>query len=336
MLKKTIKFFFVLFFLVNLSFGIFSQASTIIPLRELEEPGYLKANEKFLFISDKFKVKIYSLKDFKLIKTIGGKGEGPGEFKGYPVPQILSDSIMISSPHKVSFYDFSGNLKKEKKAKISSSVIKKIDNKYISDSRSLEPDDFYLIYNLYDSDFIKEKELYKGKWMLHKGRKRDLFEIYFFDVYDNKIIFAHGAGFKIEILDEFGNNLHTIELERSRIPFTDKDMKKICADLEKNIKNKGFVQVIKERAIIPKFYPDIRTGRVADGKIYVITYLKKDGRSECLVFDMKGKQLETIFIPLRDISPILPPSFTIDNNHLYQIVENLDEEQWELVIDKIE
>jgi hypothetical protein len=54
------------------------------------------------------------------------------------------------------------------------------------------------------------------------------------------------------------------------------------------------------------------------------------------IFNLDGKQLKRTFIPLRDTSPINTPPFTIYNNHLYQLIENFDEEQWQLVIDKID
>jgi hypothetical protein len=315
---------------------VYSQESKVIPLKELDNPRYLIANKNLLLIEDNQTVKMIAMKDFKLIKSIGGKGEGPGEFNGFPYPQILSDSILIGSVHKVSFFDFEGNLIKEQKTKLISTNIKKINNKYISYSIKMEEDDFYISYNIYDSDFKKEKVLYKGKWSIHKGKKRDFFEIYFYDVHDDKIIFAHREGFKIEILEKGGKNLHTIKLAPPKIPFTDKDMKNIFEEMEKNFKDKEFVQSMKRKAIKPEYYPDIRTCRVADGKIYVLTYKKKEGFSECLIFNMKGEQLNRIFIHLRDTSPITTPPFTINNGHLYQLVENVDKEQWQLVIDKIE
>ncbi|MFC2140949.1 hypothetical protein ACFLQP_01450 [Acidobacteriota bacterium] len=314
---------------------LYPQSSKIIPLKELENPYYLIANKDLLLIQENHKVRMYAMKDFKLVKNIGRKGEGPGEFRGSPYPQILSDSIMISSAYKVSFFDFSGNLIKEKKTRIIYPV-KKINSKYVSASVKRGNDDFYLSYNLYDADFKKEKVLYKGKWSIHKNRKRDLFEIYFFDVHDNKIIFAHREGFQIEVLDEKGNNLHTIKMAPPKIPFTDKDMKQIFEDMEINFKNKGYVQSMKKRGIKPEYYPDIRTCRAADGKIYVVTYLKENERSECLIFTLKGQQLKRTFIPLRDTSPINMSPFTIYNNHLYQLIENFDEEQWQLVIDPID
>jgi len=312
-----------------------AQETLTINLDELDNPQYLTANQNFLLITDNHTVKMYGMKHFKLIKTIGKKGEGPGEFISLSYPQILSDSIMISSENKVSFFDFSGNLIKEKKTKSLRPIIKKINDKYVTDSIQREKNDFYISYNIYNPDFSMKTVFFKGKWMIHMGGKRDLFEIYFFDVYYNKIIFAHREGFDIEILNENGKTLHSIKLSPTRIPFTTRDMDYIIKDMESNTKNKGYVQYIKNQTIKPVYFPDIRTCRVADGKIYVVTYLKQKGRSECLIFNLEGRQLKRVFIPLRDTSAIRMPPFTIHNDRLFQLIEDVDNEQWNLVIDKI-
>ena len=316
--------------------GFTSQPPVIIELNELENPGYLVANQDLLIIADNQKVRMYTMKDIQPIKTIGRKGEGPGEFRGEVCSQILSDSIMIGSAGKVSFFDFLGNLIREQKTRMNRINVKKINNKYISDSIDVKKDDLYISYNIYGSDFNREKTFLTGKWLMQRNRKNDLFEIYFFDVYENKIVFAHRQGFKIEILNEKGGNLYTIKMDRPRIPFTDKDMNQIIKDLEVNTKNKRYVQYIKEGCRIPKYFPDIRTCRVADGKIYVLTYLKEGGCSECLIFNMKGRKLKRIFIPLKDTSPLNTPPFTINDGRLYQLVDNFEKDNWQLIINKIE
>lgn len=313
-----------------------AEALKIIDLEELETPGYIISDGKILLIEDKSRVRMYDIKDFKLLKTIGGMGEGPGEFKSFACPQILSDSIMISSVQKVAFFDFSGKLVKELKTRSNNTMIKKTGNKYIRDQIIRGEDDFYIAYNLYGPNFNLEKEIYKGRWMLHKGGKRDLFEIYFYDVFQGNIIFAHREGFKIEILDKNANNIYTIIEKPSPIPFTDEDLERAFNEMSANTKRKAYVEFLRKKASKPDVYPAIRTCCAADGKIYVITYLKKDGQSECLVYDMKGKRLKRLFIPLRDFTPLVLPLFTISKNHLYQLIENDEKEVWQLVIDKIE
>ena len=333
-MNKTIKFLTTyIFFLTNIYACLLS--STTI-LNDLYNPQYIVVDKKFLLIEDNLKIRMYSAENIKLIKTIGRKGEGPGEFIGYPYPQILHDSIMISSVGKISFFNFSGDLMNEQKTKLVTPFVKKLNNKYISHSIKIEKDDFYIQYNIYSSNFSKELTFYKGKWLLHRDGKRDLFEIYFFDVYNGKIVFALRKGFKIEILDKKGSILYTIEQPPKNIPFKHKDMENIFKYMDVHNKNKGFVRAMKRKCIKPKYFPEIRKCIVSDGKIYVVTYLKEKERSECIIFNMQGQQLKRTFIPLRVASPIARPPFTINNYELYQLVENVENEHWELVINKIE
>jgi hypothetical protein len=313
-----------------------ARESAIINLEELENPQYLVASKKFLLVEDNQNVKMYAMKDFRFIKKIGRRGEGPAEFKSFALPQVLADSIMISSQGKVSFFNFSGELLREKRTKLSRYIIRKLRDKYIGDALKREKDDFYVAYNLYDSEFSKLKEFYRRKWLIHRDGTRDLFEIYFFDVYDNKIIFAHNQGFNIEILNDKAERLHTIKLTPPRLPFTGEDMDGIIKDMMKNVKNKSYVRSLETRSIRPQYFPAIRKCLLADGKIYVITYVKKNGRSECYIFNMEGRQLKKIFIPLRDTSPMVAPPFAISGGRLFQVIENEEEEEWRLVVDKIE
>lgn len=310
-------------------------APKVIDLEDLESPGYVITDGKILLIEDKSRVRMYDMKNYKPLKTMGGKGEGPGEFKDFAFPQILSDSIMISSVGKVAFYDFSGNLVKEQKTRSNRTSIKKIGDKYITYSIGRGKDDFYISYDLYGPNFSKEKSFHKGDWMIHMGGKRDLFEIFFYDVFQDKIIFAHRKGFKIEILDKNANILYSITETPDPVPFTDQDMDRAFTEMAANTKRKAYVEYLRKKTEKPDNYPAIRTCRVADGKIYVITYLKEEDQSECLIYDMEGKRLKRVFIPLRDVSPLVLPVFTIDKSRLYQLIENHEKDLWQLVIDRI-
>jgi hypothetical protein len=331
-----------MFYLMMLCLPLFNiaadQNSSVIVLNGLDNPSYIIACKNFLLIEDNLALKMFGMKDFKPIVFFGKAGEGPAEFMGdFAWPQILPDSIFVGSLSKASIFDFSGKLLKEQKTKLSHPFIKKINDKYVSFSYEKGKDDFYFLFNIYDSNFVKTNTFYRGKWIIHKGGKRDFFEIFFFDVYDDKIIFAHRDGSAIEILNGKGQSLQKIKLDLPRIPFTDNDMNQMFKDMGNGEQSMGYVQNLRESGIKPDYYPSVRTCRVADGKIYVITYLKQNSKSECLVYDLKeGKKLKRLFIPLRNISINVAPIFTIMSGRLYQLVEDFDNEQWQLLIDRIE
>jgi hypothetical protein len=74
---------------------------------------------------------------------------------------------------------------------------------------------------------------------------------------------------------------------------------------------------------------------VTDGKIYVHTFIEKDGKTGFLIFDTKGKFLEKQFLNVYLKKMLEPYPFTIKNGKLYQLVENIDEEEWELFMTDI-
>jgi hypothetical protein len=70
---------------------------------------------------------------------------------------------------------------------------------------------------------------------------------------------------------------------------------------------------------------------VTDDRIYVLTYKQKDGTTEMIIMDLKGKEEKRLFVP------VVPPvgmdyyvKHDIYKGHMYRLVENVDDETWEL------
>ena len=75
---------------------------------------------------------------------------------------------------------------------------------------------------------------------------------------------------------------------------------------------------------------------VADKKVYIQTYLKENGKDEFFIYDLNGKFLKRLFLPVVYRNSLKPFPYTIMNNRLYQLIENEDAEVWELHAEKIE
>jgi len=321
-----------LLLIVGTGYGFAKDGTRVVDLLELENPFYFQAGKGLLAMQDNERLRLYSLKNFKLLKSIGKKGEGPGEFLYAPLPQILDDGIMTSSSNKIGFYTFSGKLIEEIKTPYNPGMVKKIGNRYLGQKIEKGSKDFVISYNLFNKNLKVEKVLHTGDWLVHKNRKNDIFEIFFYDVHRERIIFAHRKGFVIEILDGTGKNLHTIRREPEKIPFTGEDYDNLLAFLEESSQTRGRAMYIKKKCAKPDYFPAIRTCVTADGKIYVITYKRKDDTSECLVFDLEGKLEKEIYIPLSTTFGLLPPRITIHQGHLYQLIEDLEKEVWQIHI----
>jgi hypothetical protein len=67
--------------------------------------------------------------------------------------------------------------------------------------------------------------------------------------------------------------------------------------------------------------------------MYVATYNHRGTEVEFLVFDLKGKFLEKVFIDIKGEAPLnVPYLYTIFNGKKYQLIENVEEEEWEMHI----
>ena len=73
---------------------------------------------------------------------------------------------------------------------------------------------------------------------------------------------------------------------------------------------------------------------VTDDRIYILTYKKQQENTECLIFDLKGKEQKRVYLPLPQVYGTEIPIFGILNNCFYYLVENEDEETWELHVKK--
>ena len=89
-------------------------------------------------------------------------------------------------------------------------------------------------------------------------------------------------------------------------------------------------------------FPPIRDILVKEGKIYVRTFITKDDKEKYHILDLKGKELKTVFLPkpmpasyITRLANRPVRFFDIANDRFYYIVENEDEEEWELHIEPI-
>ncbi len=326
----------VLMFTFNLSAKIKIQKLII---KDVFKPHTITINDKIMVIADNYTLKLFKKDGDKFnstpFKTFGKRGEGPQEFKEFPFPQILKDEIMVSSLGKVLFYNFKGNLIKEQKTNIRTPLVKYLDGKFVSNSISRKDKTLFISYNVYSSDFTNNKSFHESEWCIQPGKKRTLFETYFFDTYQDKAIFAYyNDEPKIGIVDKNAKIIRNIILKTNRQVFNSKDMKNIINSLKNNSADTSYLEFIKKTRQ-PKYFPYIRYCKVDKDKIYVFTYKKKNNLTQCLVYNFKGKEIKRCFVPIKETTLLDKAIFTVYNNTLFQLIEDIDKEEWFLHISKI-
>ncbi len=330
----------VLLLLTNVIF-----AAKVLTLGDLNRPFYLKADDSRLYISDGPTVSIYSLKDFLLIKKIGRVGEGPQEFKvsfrnsrGVMISLTDEGDFLVNSINKVSFFTSDGEFLSETRTNGTGTRFRAVGhNKYVGEAFLTEKNITYNIRNLYDADFVRGKELYRRQSSYQA--KGSLNPFYFIspgvEIYKNKI-YINGIDNQIYVFDDNGKTLNTLTFQYERLKVTGKDKKRIDHWYRTFMQMKKHYPKIKGRIEFPEYFPAIRMFNVADEKIYILTYKKKDNMSECVILDVKGNFLEKKMVPFAEKDERVWCPYTIKNGTLYQLIEDEKKQEWELHVTELE
>lgn len=317
-------------------------AEKIAALPELARPAILIVENDRVFVLQDTTVLIYSLKDFKLIHKFGKAGEGPGEFvynanNGRPMSMSLyKKNILVNSFGRISYFDKFGKFIKERKVTADALLIP-IQDKFvgigpINDGPGRQP----LGFRLFEQDLKKWKVLYLSDLDVGNRIREFLLPIVTFTynpVYKDKIyINTSTSEFIIDVFDSSGKKLYTIKKDYKNIP-TPSDYKQTCLEWFKNSPRfKRAYEMIKQMVKVRDHFPAIRDMQIVDDIIHVITYKRKGDQWECILLDLKGKELGRTFILLDKYIPFTfyPILYSSYKGNMYTLVENIDEEEWEL------
>jgi hypothetical protein len=325
--------------MICILFAIMSYAQEVkvktAVLPQLMSPEAVQANSENLYITDGFSIKIISLKNFQLKKTFGRRGEGPQEFKGYILAYVFPEYVFVNNPGKVSYFTLDGNFIKEIRTTHIFGRFKPLGNEhFVGYSYSRKDKIRYESIYIFDSNFNKVKEIYKRKHFLEKNGAINLIEERppFFCVADDKV-FLDGVDGVIYVYDKTGKQVGAVRHDYERIAFTAVHKKRFVDFLKKNNSTREYYGANRERFTYPDYFPPIRMFHVSSGNIYVMTNKETAGKNEFIIFDMNGKVLKKLFIPVAPFEESMIPLFyTIDNGKLYHLVDNEETEEWEVRI----
>jgi hypothetical protein len=347
MIKKSTIMMLAIFFAVFGTVSVFAAGpaadTKVIPMPDLLKPEGLTLDDTQMYITEGTNIYIYSLEDFKLVKKFGKKGEGPKEFMinpFMPTPLRLSkqgDDLMVHSSGKVSWWTKDGAYIKEIKTPTAfMRDVQAFGNKIVG-IRITVGQERIMILSAYDDKFKELKELIRvdQPWQQGKGT-RVLETTMATAVYDNKLYMAWGQDFSITVFDADLKELKVIKREEKRRKVTETFKKDVTDHMKTDPSTRDFFAMLKP-IIVPEYFPAI-AGMIGTGnKLYVMTFQEyEDENGECLIMDLDGKLLKRVFLPLKMATPIMPYPFAIHKGFLYQVIEDVEEEEWSLHITKIE
>ncbi|MCP5053745.1 MAG: hypothetical protein GY940_41650 [bacterium] len=343
---------FILLFLLLLPAVFSLYPADIIPLPGVFNPDSIALGENHIYITAFPTVYIYTLKDFKLIKQFGKKGEGPNEFNRFAVANAREDYLMLGDRNRVLFYTKAGDYIKEIKAR---SILYwgavPLAKGFAGKSRVTEDHIQFENLNIYDSKLEKVNEVCRYRFFYQVqggGKKCDAMAVrgLQFQVHQDKVFFTPGKDFIIDVFDQSGKKLHTIEHKYKKIKMTEADKSRYHDYFRTALPWKRMYQAqFKNEIYFPDHLPAIRTFIAADKKLYILTYEVKEGKSKFVILNLKGKLLKEVWVPFdqgdewfhyslfKTVSKASPnPTFTIKNSNIYRLMENQEEESWELHI----
>ncbi len=305
---------------------------------DLLKPFMLRASRRYIYVSDDYCIKVYSLKTYKLQWTIGKKGNGPGEYRISPAIQLLpSGRVFITDPGKYVLTEPNGNIVKEKTTHMRLMDLRLIGDNFVARHMTFKDGHLFSEITIIDHEFKPVKNLYKKK----KPAPTDLDRIISgFKIVDNildiacykeKTFLARGEkGFYYEIYDNRGNLLSIVNKTYEKLPIPKKDK---VFWIERFRRSRGmrkhwphFKKLVKNfDDLFPKYYPAMQGIFVSDGTVYLKTYKRQNDLEEYVILDIEGNIRKRIFLPSA------PPNlFSFKDNRFYYLVENDDEEVWEL------
>lgn len=319
-------------FIFILQISIYGNREEIIP--ELNNPTNMIVDSERIYISDFPKIKIFDRNTLSLIKEFGTKGEGPQEFLAYVFFELSGERLIVDSQGKHSYFTKNGDYLNEKKF-TSGGRFKLLGSNFASYGIMQEEKTSFQSVDIYDSRFKKIKVLYKFPyWYQEQGPLKG---IHILDYYrtialtsGNRLVVRKIDDFEFRIYDEKGIKLTSIRRNYERIKFTEKDKGQYYKYFRSKPDFRPYYESQKHLIKFYSHYPAVRDYFLCNDLIYIFTYLKKRGKTEFFVYDLNGMFIKQVFADLNFIDIIdIGPTWII-GDQIFQLVENEDEEEWEL------
>ncbi|MEN8223140.1 MAG: hypothetical protein ABFR36_07750 [Acidobacteriota bacterium] len=294
---------------------------------------YIDGND--LYAIDGEGVKHFSIRDMELKRIIGKKGEGPGEYKGFPRVKITHDQIMITGFTKILFFSRNGEYINEVKKPVnySANIVGKnilvtesdIDskNRLAKSSVWVSDKNFNKIRDLYSYERklpeIPEKKSVKLKF------DRELFHSLPIAVTgdENIYVYRKSKNFSIDIYNSMGDKVRTLKREVTLVKITEEFKKNFIAFMDQNRVKVNDGVSFDWNYIFTEYIPPITYLRVQDNKLYITTYDKTGKNKKISMMDMNGKILKKGMVPLKYKS-------VMDEDKIYYMIDNENDEVWEL------
>ena len=197
-----------------------------------------------------------------------------------------------------------------------------------------DEDTLYKVVYLYDSKFEKIKELFRKEFAFQRAKGR--FRVYGTPVDywtgNNKVFICGKEDFIIDVFDGDGKQLASLKEDYEKIKLSENHKNGVYDFFKTHPYYKSRYEWFKKQLVFPDYFPAIRDFFISQQKIFVRTYRKKEDKTEFFIFDMNGKLIKKRFLPIIERNVQISFPFWIYDGMLYQLYDNPEKENWELLV----
>lgn len=322
--------------------GVFSFAEVAVVMPEIDNPLTMAVDDQQIYVVQKAEIFVYSAKDYKFKFKFGQAGEGPKEFKTSPggegvmvFPQ--KDALVINSPGKLSLYKKDGKFIKEMKLPpgLGSNLLQPVGDNYVSMNIAVKmTGEISAIADLFDADLNKIKGIYHKKMMSLNNMEFPPKNFVCYAQGNRFVILEMSDDVSVGIFDETGKQVASIKEKTEKLDVYEGYKERVYETYKTMPDTKPVFEMLKSRIKFLNKFPAVQNMFLGDGKIYLQSYREKDSKIEYNIYDFNGKLLKKAFLPLHYLYGIRVVPQAFRNGKLYQLVENEEDEEWELHITK--
>jgi hypothetical protein len=316
------------------------EGELVAKMPQVMDPFFLTmADGRIYVVENSSTANLYTIgsKEVAFVKTFGREGQGPGEFGFMYRIRVLKDHLDISGHHKLARFSLDGEYIDEVKVSIEmfKGGIYQIDENYLAGDLQFSARESTRTIRLYDKDFKLIREIGSHKYSMGLEKLNLVTEIFSSRVVGDRIfVIASGEKSIVTIYDRNGIQQKEIRLPLEPIKITATLKEAIIKPLQEDPEMRARWNMIEKRIYFPDKTPGLDYFDVVDGKFIARTYKYRQNSVEFVVSDQQGRVLQRMFLPNtgRLSNGIL---FCFYQGHFYYLLENIEEEAWELHSEKV-
>jgi hypothetical protein len=308
-----------------------------VDLPWITNPEALAVAGNRLLLLEGTTIHLLELPGGKYLGKFGQEGEGPGEIRKNPFggPILVmphQDKIFVNSMARLSVFSRDGVFIEEFRIDPNDNFIPFGEQfvcmgPYVADGRPL------MSLFITGSNLQKDKPIYVSDFEIGMDMSFEFPITPFYPAVnrDQLFIIAGKDGFAIDVYNRQGQKLYRIEKKEPAVALSAEYRTETEKAFKRNPNFASLWDYFRQRIKYKSHFPAIFDFFVEGDRIYAFTNKMRAGERECLVMDLKGKELKRIYLPVpMNYGLEFKAIYTIASKVFYHLVEDEERETWTL------